>query len=218
MIRMLFLLFSFFLVACDQMYDEEFEEFEARRNQTVSGSSYSAELQTTDDSVPGIEGDVSISVRNNDVSLDLNVSGIPQNLTQIHYGFINNGCLGIEREFSADLTSTKNFNISENTSLDAIRDDLAGVGADDNLDGKSFVVKAFPQMTVPDAQGVTPVTIACGVLQLDEGTLSNDDIFGPGSEAPADPGDDSGTEFPDEDTSPFPPEAGSVGPGRVPGF
>lgn len=216
MIKKPILLSFFLLIACDQMYDEEFEEFEARRNQTVSGSSFSAELQTTDDSIPGIEGDVSISIRENDVNLDLEVSGIPRNFTQIHYGFTNSDCLGIELELTSDLSETKNFNISENTSMDAIRDDLAGVGADDNLEGKSFVVKAFPQSISSGSQEVLPVNIACGVLELDEGTISNDDIFGPGSETPSDPGEDIGTELPEE-TSPFPPDTGDIGTG-VPGF
>lgn len=170
---MKFLLILFLLVSgCREFYDEEFEEFERNRaNQrnedgtVAEDNSYRAELTTTDQNVPDLWGSVNIDVRNRDVTIDLDLEGVPENLIQLHYSYINTDCSALQVGIPNLSSGTRSFTLNETVSVDGLASDLRATGTaqsegDINLAGKSFVVKAFANSSIETNQFI----ILCGRL------------------------------------------------------
>lgn len=190
----------FLIFGCEEFYDEEFEEFQETRAQNVQEVSYRADLISTDPSLNSLQGTAVIDVRDNQVMVELDIDGVPENIIQIHYGYITASCENLVTTLQTDSSTTRSFEASETTSVDALAQDLASSGAalsegDINLAGKSFVVKAFSNFSgTPTTTATNQLTIACGELIVEDGGASNTDIF-----TPPDP------------TLPFPPDRGDVG-------
>lgn len=216
MIKIFFLLLSILsLSSCKEFYDEEFEDFEESRGRT-SGSggrseniTYSVELNSTDANLPDLSGTARIEVRNDEVTVDLDVDGIPANIIQVHYGYIAAGCNQLSLSIPNNNTTTRSYTVSERASVDALADDLRSSGAtttdrDIFLAGKSFVVKAFSNFSgLPNPTGTNQITILCGVIteEDNEGSTVNDDIFNPPTTDGTPTG---GTPLPSPFPSPFP--------------
>lgn len=165
-------LISFLAIpGCREFYDEEFDDsnvaVSAEQNRT-----YKATLQSTDPNLSAISGDSEVIVRDGDVRVDVNLSGIPQNIIQIHYGFISSDCSILTFAIPNEPGLERNYNISENLSTSALDLDLQSSGAsnasgDINLEGKSFVIKAFSNFSgLPNPTGTNSLVIACGRLDV----------------------------------------------------
>lgn len=179
---------------CDQMYDEEFER--AARVNSVSREerqSYRADLRSTDTTLPELLGEARIDISENEVFFELDLTGVPQNFSQVHYAYIDGDCRQIQRDFQTDLSSLRNMKISENLSTSALLNEVNSSILD--LSGKSLVVRAYPVFpTLPDPQGTEAFQIACGELSLDDAQrVDNIDIFTPDSPSRSDR-EDVGTE------------------------
>lgn len=170
----------FLLVGCREFYDEEFEEFEATRTTQTANVSYEAQLESTDPTLVGLQGDVSINVREENVEVRVDLNGLPQNIINPHYSFITADCSTQNFSIPNDLGTTRSFNFSENITTTALQSDLQATGAgggDINLEGKSIIIKAFSNLTnLPDTSGVNSIVIACGeIMVTDEGTATTFD-------------------------------------------
>lgn len=158
------------LMGCREFYDEEFEEFEATRTTQTANVSYEAELESTDPTLVGLQGDVSINVREEDVEVRVDLNGLPQNIINPHYSFITADCSTQNFSIPNDLGTTRSFNFSENITTTALESDLRATGAgggDINLEGKSIIIKAFSNLTsLPDTSGVNSIVIACGEIMV----------------------------------------------------
>lgn len=173
----IFLLILF--TGCREFYDEEFEDGQyqsARDNVT-----YTAELSSTDPGLPSLSGKSVVEVRNGNVTINLELSGVPENIIQIHYGYLSSGCSAFNLSIPIDSTSTRSFTVSETSTISALETDLSSSGAssfsgDTNLENKSFVVKAFSSFSgLPNATGTNSLIIACGNLQVTSQELSQEE-------------------------------------------
>lgn len=168
------LLFLILFAGCREFYDEEFEEFEERRRSEGTDSngnaSYEVELQSTDQNVPDLRGDARIDISGENVTVDIDVDGIPANIINLHYSYISASCSELSISIPNDSTTTRTFTLQESTSLDALADDLSSSGAsssqgDTNLLGKSLVVKAFSNFSgIPNPNGTNQIIILCGQI------------------------------------------------------
>lgn len=184
--QLMSMLFLFLLLAsgCKEFYDEEFEEFQEVQDRTVQSTSYTASLDSTDVNVPGMEGTVSVDVRDDKVTVDLRVNGIPQDIIQVHYGYIAGSCPNLSVALPDDITTTRSYSVTEESSTDALAEDLRSSGAssgsgDINLEGKSFVVKAFQNFSgLPNPSGTNVLNIACGELEVTDDSDASTDTTG----------------------------------------
>lgn len=164
------------LVSCREMYDEDFEQDLEESNNTdgttTEDISYRAELVSTDASVSDLSGTVDINIKDNEVSVSLNVTGIPANLIQVHYTYSNAPCNQLSIAIPNDNTTTRTYNVSETQTVSALNNDLKASGAstsdgDINLGTRSFLVKAFQNFSgIPNPSGTNSITILCGDIQV----------------------------------------------------
>lgn len=208
--KQLLLLGLILLSSCREFYDEEFEAFEESRSNgntggTASGEgvnvAYSAELTPTDQSVTGLTGNARIDVQDDNVTVDLDIDGIPANIIQIHYSYMAADCSSLSISIPNNNTTTRSYTVNETTSLVALADDLRSAGAassdgDTNLIGKSFVVKAFSNFSgLPNPSGTNQITILCGPIT--EATSDNS-----GNDNNDNNGDNNGDNTPDTTDNP----------------
>ena len=119
-----FFLYSclFFLsCSCKEFYDEEFKEFEnsgpTLSNEDVKNTSYVASLESTDRNLFNLKGAARVVVQNDQVKVNLSVSGIPANIIQLHYTYLTVPCSSLSFVLPNDSQSTRTFEINETTSL-----------------------------------------------------------------------------------------------------
>jgi phage gpG-like protein len=181
----IFLMLSF-IGGCKEFYDEDYKNFEST-NDTISNedprnTSYFADLKTTDLNAPNLKGSARIIVQNDEVKMNLSVSGIPSNLIQLHYTYLNIPCGALSIAIPNDNMTTRSYQINETTSLLALENDLRSSGAssgenDINLLGKSVIVKAFANFAgIPNVNGTNQISILCGEVKL-ETTMVSDEVF-----------------------------------------
>lgn len=133
---------------------------------------YEASLASTDVKVPGIVGTSKVDIQGDVVNVNLELNGVPQNITQIHYGYIAADCSSLQLALPSDINGTRTVKLNEDITLTALQNDVAASGSalvtgDTDLGAKSFVVKAFTVLnSVPNAIGTNTLTIACGRLNL----------------------------------------------------
>jgi len=158
-----------FLSGCKGFYDEADDN---GLTYVLDGGNvkYGASLASTDPNVPGITGAVDVDVKQDNVSVTYNLSGVPQNLTQLSYGYIAADCSDINLALPSDTDGTRTVNFSEETTLKALQNDLASTGAasssnDINLANKSFIVKGVSVLS-SNLPGSNLITIACGPLNV----------------------------------------------------
>lgn len=215
--KQLLLLGLILLGSCREFYDEEFEAFEeSRANGTGGGTasgeginiSYSAELAPTDQNVTGLTGNARIDVQDDNVTVDLDIDGIPANIIQIHYSYLAADCSSLSISIPNNNTTTRSYTVNETTSLVALADDLRSAGAassdgDTNLIGKSFVVKAFSNFSgLPNPSGTNQITILCGpITEATSDSSANDNNDNNSDNTPL-PSDNPGDVFnPDNNTT-----------------
>jgi len=162
----------FILAGCKGFYDEADQD---GLTYLLDGgeASYEASLASTDTNVPSITGTATVDVKQDNVSVTYNLSGVPQNLTQISYGYIAADCSAINLALPSDLDGTRTVNFSEETTLRALQNDLASTGAsstsnDINLANKSFIIKGVSVLS-SNLPGANLITIACGPLNVTTG-------------------------------------------------
>lgn len=184
------------LGSCKEFYDEEFEEFEATAANNVQDITYNAELTSTDQTDTKLSGSATVDVRNDLVTVDIQVSGVPENLIQLHYSINNAPCASYDVSLTSDSISERTFEASETITVNALATDLASSGAatssgDINLRGKSFIIKSFSNFSgLPNQAGTNQLTIACGELSVQDGAApfpfpaNDEDVFAPGDPAP----------------------------------
>lgn len=177
----------FILSGCKGFYDQADQD---GLTYVLDGGNvkYGASLASTDPKVPSISGAVDVDVKQDNVSVVYNLTGVPQNLTQISYGYIAADCSAINLSLPSDIDGTRTVNFSEQTTLKALQNDLASTGAasstnDINLANKSFIIKAVSVLD-SNLPGANLITIACGPLNIS----SSDNI-----EVTNEPVDTSGT-------------------------
>jgi hypothetical protein len=226
-LKKLFILLTILVLgSCREFYDEEFEEFEeSNGNRTTTGQggrgsedvSYSVELRPTDANVADLSGTAKIDVEDDEVTVDLDVDGIPANIIQLHYSYLQVPCSSLSILIPNNNSTTRSYTVSERTSVDALAEDLRSSGAatvngDINLTGKTFVVKAFSNFSgLPNPAGTNQLTILCGeITESDNPNTGTGDVFNPPETTtpapiPAPTGTTNGNPFPlpDETTISF---------------
>jgi hypothetical protein len=175
-----------FLSSCKEFYDEDYRNSDLRNesisNEDLRDTSYVVDLKTTDFNVPNLKGSARIVVQNDEVKVNLSVSGIPANLIQLHYTYLTVPCNALSFVLPSNSPTIRSYQINETTSIYALAEDLrssgASSGADDiNLLRKSLVVKAFSNFSgIPNSDGTNQLTILCGEIKLEENTSSSDDL------------------------------------------
>lgn len=181
----IFIMLSF-IGGCKEFYDEDYKNFEST-NDTISNedprnTSYYADLNTTDMNLSNLKGSARIIVQNDEVKMNLSMSGIPSNLIQLHYTYLNIPCGALSIAIPNDNGVTRSYQINETTSLIALENDLRSSGAssgenDINLLGKSVIVKAFANFAgIPNQNGTNQISILCGEIKLENAPLS-DEVF-----------------------------------------
>lgn len=172
-IRILSLACLLSLLGCREFYDQDFDVNNAVQDQ-IQDRGYVAVLNPTDPSSSSLAGDAQIEVKEGRVQVNVNLNGIPQNIIQLHYGFINSDCDLLNIIIPNSSETTRDFVISETFSTTALELDLQSSGAatssrDINLEGKSLVVKAFSNFSgIPNPTGTNLLTIACGKLSVSD--------------------------------------------------
>jgi hypothetical protein len=168
------LIIIFLSTSCREFYDEEFDEANASTSELLNRT-YNAELVATDGSITQLAGQSEVVVKDGNVEVNLEVTGIPANILQVHYSFIASDCTALAVVIPNEVGETRSVNISENSSIDSLVFDLRSSGAipsdgSVDLEGKSFVVKAFNNFSgLSNATGTNPLTIACGRLEVGPG-------------------------------------------------
>ncbi len=168
-----FIIFSclLFMHSCREFYDEEFDE----NNISVSPAqnrTYQSTLGATDVALTSLTGTSTVVVDSGSVKVDAQISGIPQNIIQPHYGFINTDCSLLSLSIPNEAGASRSYNISETLSTESLALDLQSSGAasslnDIDLQGKSLIIKAFSNFSgIPSPTGTNVVTIACGELTV----------------------------------------------------
>lgn len=170
------LLTLFFLLGCKEFYDEEYEEDPNSSGTTSSqenaNTHYEATLAGTSTALTNLQGTGKVVVQGNDVTVNIQASGIPDNLLQIHYGYIAAACSTLNVAIPTSATGTKTFSLQETTTLSSLQQDLATSGAssapgDQDLSTKSLVVKAFSSVATGNTGTAgLPLMIACGDLNV----------------------------------------------------
>jgi hypothetical protein len=181
--------FIFILVligGCKEFYDEDYKNFESTNenisNQDLRNSSYYADLKTTDFNLQNLKGTARIIVRNDEVKMNLSVSGIPSNLIQLHYTYLNIPCGALSIAIPNDNGTIRSYQINETTSISALENDLRSSGAssgqnDINLIGKSIIVKAFANFAgIPNQNGTNQISILCGEIKLEDNGVFDDEL------------------------------------------
>lgn len=139
---------------------------------TLDNVQYEASLASTGSNVNTISGKATVDVQGDTVTVNVSLSGVPQNTTRLHYAYVLADCNALTTTLPNDTAGTRSFTLNETISLAALQNDIASSGAasgtgDTNLGNKHFIVKAFS--TVPDqfnTGGSASVTIACGPLNV----------------------------------------------------
>lgn len=154
------------LSSCKEFYDEEFLDGPI----IVSSSrnvNYSANLQSTDVTLTNMNGEAKVQVDADDVKVSIELDGIPQNIIQLHYTYTESPCDTFNISLPSELGTTRTYTITENLSGAAFDLDVESSGSgDNNLEGKSFVIRAFSNL-IDSTSTTTPFVIACGQLQVD---------------------------------------------------
>lgn len=191
---------------CKEFYDEEFLEDQASLEESQS-SNFEATLSSTDPNLTTLTGQGQVQIIEGEVVVNLNLQGIPQNITQVHYSVINSACNLLNISVPNEAGTTRSYTVSENLSTAAFQVDLQSSGAansngDLNLQGKSFIVKAIPNFSgLPNPAGTNAVTIACGELvaaevdttESDDENTTDEDTTGTETGTGTDTGTDTGT-------------------------
>lgn len=157
------------LTGCKGFYDEADDD---GLTYILDGgeADYDSSLASTDPNVPSISGSAKVSVKQDSVTVSYNLSGVPQNLTSLSYGYIAADCSAINLALPGDVDGTRSVNFSEDTTLKALQNDLVSTGAassinDINLANKSFIVKGVSVLS-SNLPGSNLITIACGPLNI----------------------------------------------------
>ena len=188
-----FLLFSFLLLGCKEFYDEEFEEFEASRPQTVSEDSrFLAELTSTDGALTSLTGEATIEVNEEKTTVEVKLKGIPANISKVTYGIISAPCNALSLSIPNTDQEDRSLEITEGLTRTAFLEDLRSSGAvqvDLVLNGKSFIIRGVPKFSgLPNSAGTNELTIACGeITDVSESRNDAADVFTPASESGAIP-------------------------------
>lgn len=159
------------LVGCKNFYDDA-DDDEDTFEVNLDNVQYGATLSSTDPNVRTIAGDATVDVQGDVVTVNINVSGVPQNTTRLHYAYVTADCSSLTTTLPGDTSGTRTMSIGETISLASLQNDVASSGAanftgDANLGDKSLIVKAFS--TLPEqfnTGGSSSVTIACGPLNI----------------------------------------------------
>lgn len=157
------LFLSFTLFSCRDFYDEEFEN-----GTTVSpvfeNATYEVDLESTNTSLTDMSGNAILDIQDGNVDLTISLSGIPQNIIQVHYGYSPAPCANLSFAFPVEMGTTRNYNISETLASEALTFDIRNAGASPDLEGASLVIKAFSSVSDAGGTGGQVFTIACGEL------------------------------------------------------
>jgi hypothetical protein len=175
-----------FIAGCKEFYDEDYKNFESTNdtisNEDLRDSSYYADLKTTDTSLLNLKGSAKIVVQNDEVKMNLTVVGIPSNLIQLHYTYLNIPCGALSIVIPNENVTTRSYQINETTSLIALENDLRSSGAssgenDINLLGKSVIVKAFANFSgITNVNGSNQITILCGEVKVENKTVTDENL------------------------------------------
>ena len=166
-IILLIVLFS----GCREFYDEEFDEANASTSE-LQDRTYTATLLATDPSITEFAGNSEVVVENGTVKVSMDVTGVPSNLLQLHFGYVASDCSALSFSIPNEIGTPRNFSLTEDSSVESLLFDLRSSGAIPSdgtidLDGMSFVVKAFSNFSgLSSAAGTTSFTIACGRLEV----------------------------------------------------
>ena len=181
----IFIMLSF-IAGCKEFYDEDYKNFESTNdtisNEDLRDSSYYADLKTTDTSLLNLKGSAKIVVQNDEVKMNLTVVGIPSNLIQLHYTYLNIPCGALSIVIPNENVTTRSYQINETTSLIALENDLRSSGAssgenDINLLGKSVIVKAFANFSgITNVNGSNQITILCGEVKVENKTVTDENL------------------------------------------
>jgi len=181
----IFIMLSF-ITGCKEFYDEDYKNFESTNdtisNEDLRDSSYYADLKTTDTSLLNLKGSAKIVVQNDEVKMNLTVVGIPSNLIQLHYTYLNIPCGALSIVIPNENVTTRSYQINETTSLIALENDLRSSGAssgenDINLLGKSVIVKAFANFSgITNVNGSNQITILCGEVKVENKTVTDENL------------------------------------------
>lgn len=166
-------LFLLLIAGCKNFYDDA-DDDEETYEVILDNVQYGATLSSPDANVSTIAGDATVDVQGNVITVNVNLSGVPQNTTRLHYAYMSANCSALNNAgvLPNDTSGTRSIEINETMSLAALQNDVASSGAasfegDANLANKSFIVKAFS--TAPDQfnnGGTASMTIACGPLNI----------------------------------------------------
>lgn len=167
-VLLLVLLFS----GCKNYDDPNDDGNEETSELTLDNVQYEASLSSTGTNANTITGTATVDVQGDNVSVNVSLSGVPQNTTRLHYAYVLADCSALAATLPNDTSGTRSFTLNETISLAALQNDIASSGAasgsgDTNLGNKNFIVKAFS--TVPDqfnTGGSASITIACGPLNV----------------------------------------------------
>jgi hypothetical protein len=179
------ILIFFLLLGCKEFYDEEFEEFEERRSQTVTGSSrFIADLTSTDGALTSLSGDATIEVKDEAISVEVVLKGIPSNISKVTYGIISEPCSSLSLSIPNSNQGDRSVEIKEGLDRAAFLNDLQSSGTVQNdlvLIGKSFIIRGTPQFSgLPNGAGTNELTLACGELNdASENRNESADVFTP---------------------------------------
>lgn len=168
------------LTGCKEFYDEEFEQ-EVAQGSTSNGTneenvSYTATLNSSSPNITTLNGSSSVNIDGDTVNIQVQVDGIPDNLLQVHYGFIAAACNALSVAVPNAGTGTKSYNLTEQTTINSLNQDLVTSGAntvagDIDLSNKSFVVKAFASVNTGTPATIgNAVIVACGDLNVSTDT------------------------------------------------
>lgn len=164
--RMLLLLLGVFfsLNGCKEFYDEEFLDGNNVRADKENAN-YDVTLSAVDTSLTELAGQAQVVLDGENVTVAIDLSGIPENINQLHYGFVAADCSAFTNVIPVELGSTREYQINEELSRRALDFDVEAGGLDSNsLEGKSLIIKAFSSLTTTVPNASSSYVLACGTL------------------------------------------------------
>lgn len=157
---------------CKNYQDPNDTESAQTEEVVLSNIQYTATLASTDPNVTTMSGTANVDEQGTFVTVSVTLTGIPQNITRLHYAYVLADCSSLAATLPNDTTGTRNFTLNETISVTALQNDLASSGAattsgDTDLSNKSFIVKAFAtDLDQFNNGGSAALTIACGPLNV----------------------------------------------------
>ena len=152
--------------SCDEFYDEEFEN-DSTAISLQENVTFQMNLFPTDPSVTDLTGDATIEISGDVVNVTVNIQGIPQNISQIHYGFSSISCSELPVVLPVEVGVPRTYIINETLSRTALEFDVSSGGVEiTNIEGESFIIKAFSNVTSSTVSTGGIYTIACGEIRI----------------------------------------------------